>query len=143
MKQQNQDSETYSETKQDSVSNPSPHVSSERSITVVLENYLAPGSNQLPRNPFKRKQMKGQLQWLLRSKIPSSLINKKHQKIHVHYIRYSRSQMDTDNLYSSFKWIGDALVRLGIVVDDKKDNLVLRCDQVITIHSQTKLIITC
>ena len=50
--------------------------------------------------------------------------------------------MDIDNLYTSFKLIGDSLKRLGIIVDDNPDYVDLRCTQVQTKDFKVKILIT-
>lgn len=64
------------------------------------------------------------------------------QMVHIHYIRYSTPPMDEDNLHGSFKLMGDALKDLELIKNDSKKYITLRCSQVGTKHSQTKLIIT-
>lgn len=45
--------------------------------------------------------------------------NKHPGKVIIHYIGYKSILMDWDNFSASFKHIGDALVELGVIVDDK------------------------
>jgi hypothetical protein len=62
--------------------------------------------------------------------------------VHIHYTRYSKAMMDTDNLYGSFKLIGDAMKGIGLVKDDSPRYVALRCEHVITRVKGTKLVIT-
>lgn len=49
--------------------------------------------------------------------------------------------MDTDNLYGSFKLIGDAMKGIGLVKDDSPRYVTLKCDQVINRKKGTVLVI--
>lgn len=61
--------------------------------------------------------------------------------VHIHYTRYSKAMMDTDNLYGSFKLIGDAMKGIGLVKDDSPRYVTLKCDQVINRKKGTVLVI--
>lgn len=73
---------------------------------------------------------------------PISTSKKFSNKVSIHYIRYSPHTMDIDNLYTSFKLIGDSIKRLGIIVDDNPNYVDLRCTQVQTKDFKVKIIIT-
>lgn len=73
---------------------------------------------------------------------PISTSKKFSSKVSIHYIRYSPHTMDIDNLYTSFKLIGDSIKRLGIIIDDNPNYVDLRCTQVQTKDFKVKIIIT-
>ena len=50
-------------------------------------------------------------------------------KVEIEYTRISLKQLDKDNLYGSFKFLGDALVRTGIIKDDSPKFLNLVAKQ--------------
>jgi hypothetical protein len=53
------------------------------------------------------------------------------ERIAVAYVRHcGRTRPDRDNLVSGFKWIQDALVLSGLVVDDKEENIESHYDWV-------------
>ena len=47
------------------------------------------------------------------------------ERVRVTVVRCSSGRLDRDNLYASFKSLGDVLVQLKIVVDDTSDRLDL------------------
>lgn len=47
------------------------------------------------------------------------IANLKHAKAELILTRYSSSELDFDNLASSFKYILDGLVQAGVITDDK------------------------
>lgn len=46
------------------------------------------------------------------------------QKAKLIFTRFSVKEPDFDNLVSSFKWVMDALVECGVIIDDKYSNVV-------------------
>lgn len=60
----------------------------------------------------------------------------------IHYTRYSPSQMDRDNLVSTFKFIGDSLKTIGIITDDSPDHIDLQVTQEFSKESKIKIIIS-
>jgi Holliday junction resolvase RusA-like endonuclease len=81
---------------------------------------LAPSLNKWQRMHWgKRKKIKEQWQWLIAEQSP-----KKHDgSVVINYTRASTRKMDLDNAAASFKPIGDALVKAGIIEDDNPDIL--------------------
>lgn len=67
-----------------------------------------------------RKKVKENLMWLIASRK-----YKKHKgKVTVEIVNYAIRLMDWDNLASTFKVLGDSLVKLGILEEDKPQIVV-------------------
>lgn len=79
---------------------------------------LTPSLNKWQRMHWgKRSKIKEQWIWLIKEQKP-----KKHpESVHITYTRVSSRKMDLDNVGGSFKAIGDALVKCGIIEDDNPD----------------------
>ena len=74
------------------------------------------GKHGLIREHFRNAKKRKNLYTILcREQNP----NKHPGKVIIHYIGYKSILMDWDNFSASFKHIGDALVDLGVIVDDK------------------------
>lgn len=86
------------------------------------------GVQGLLRQPWHvRRNMLSNYSLIMRSKGPLPSFK---GPVDVEYFRSYRAQpMDIDNLTSSFKLIGDALVKLGVVEDDSPDILHLTVAQ--------------
>lgn len=85
-------------------------------------NYVAPSLNVWQRmNRFKRSEIKKKLVFLIFQQWLKS--PEKFKKVSIDY--YRPGHLDEDNLYSSFKPIGDALVKCGIIPDDGPEFLKL------------------
>ncbi|HSH24978.1 MAG TPA: hypothetical protein VLA13_05515 [Massilibacterium sp.] len=87
----------------------------------IIINELAPmlnGKNGLKRMHWtKYKKVRDMWTWLIRAEKPQ-----KHSgKVIISFTRFSTAQPDWDNLYASFKVIGDSLETLGIIKDDSMD----------------------
>lgn len=73
------------------------------------------GENGLIRESFHAaKKKKTKYAYMIRSQTR----NKHAGKVSIKYIGYKSSLMDWDNFAASFKHIGDALVKCGVIVDD-------------------------
>lgn len=87
--------------------------------TVITIKGIVPGLNGkhgLIREHFRNAKKRKNLYTILcREQNP----NKHPGKVIIHYIGYKSVLMDWDNFSASFKHIGDALVDLGVIVDDK------------------------
>jgi len=85
--------------------------------TIVIDE-LTPSLNKWQRMHWaKRAEIKEQWQWLIKAEKP-----KKHDgSVAITYTRVSTQPMDLDNAAASFKAIGDALVKCGVVEDDSPD----------------------
>jgi len=87
--------------------------------TVITIKGIVPGLNGkhgLIREHFRNAKKRKNLYTILcREQNP----NKHPGKVIIHYIGYKSILMDWDNFSASFKHIGDALVDLGVIVDDK------------------------
>jgi hypothetical protein len=88
-------------------------------ITKLTIKGIVPGLNGkhgLIREHFRNAKKRKNLYTILcREQNP----NKHPGKVIIHYIGYKSVLMDWDNFSASFKHIGDALVDLGVIVDDK------------------------
>jgi Holliday junction resolvase RusA-like endonuclease len=62
-------------------------------------------------------KVKDQWQWLIKAEKP----DKHDGAVNITYTRVSTQPMDLDNVGGSFKAIGDALVKAGIIEDDSPD----------------------
>lgn len=120
---------------------------------IVLENYLTTTYNKLLRMHWsKRSKEKKMLSLMVLSVLPprdreilksnADIANPSPAMVNIHYTRYSRSKNDADNLTASFKLMGDALKGIGLIRDDSEKYITLKCVHVVSLHSQTKLIIT-
>ena len=80
---------------------------------------VSPGGNVWERmNRFKRKELKDRWTWLLLSKCKARFKG----KVRITYTRISPKLLDPmDNLPTSFKPIGDALQKAGIIENDGTD----------------------
>ncbi len=58
--------------------------------------------------------VKVKFEWLLAAK----KLKKHKGEVSVSIVNYANQLMDWDNLASTFKIIGDALVKLGVIIDD-------------------------
>lgn len=84
-------------------------------ILVFRDMKLFPSMNILLREHFtKRTKRKETLMWLIKQQKPNSYKG----KVTIEYTRCAKQLQDWDNHCASFKVIGDALVSLGIIVDD-------------------------
>lgn len=84
----------------------------------IVVNELAPSLNKWQRMHWaQRSKIKEQWQWLIKQQKPI----KHDASVSVTYTRVSTQPMDLDNAAASFKPIGDALVKGGIVSDDSPD----------------------
>lgn len=99
-------------------------VRSEREMTITVYGSEPPGLNALLRMHWRaRKRRQEDLALMLRSR---GTLTYFFGPVTIEYFRsYSRVPMDTDNLNGSFKLIGDALVDLGVIEDDKPSILHL------------------
>jgi|SRR5690625_95581 len=91
--------------------------------TIIIDK-LAPmlnGKDGLKRMHWaKYRKVRDAWTWLIRSKKPQ-----KHSgRVKISFIRYSTARPDWDNLYASFKVIGDALQNAGVIRDDSMDDIV-------------------
>lgn len=93
-------------------------------IVLGLEPPGLNGSRGLMRMHWRRrKKLEEKIQLLIRSAGPPPSL---HGRVRVRYWRSYRAQpMDDDNLAASFKLVGDALVRLGVLEGDSPDKLEL------------------
>ena len=77
---------------------------------------MFPSLNILLREHWaERKKRVDALQWLIREQT----INMHSGPVRITFTRYAHQLQDWDNHCASFKLIGDALVKQGIIVDDK------------------------
>jgi len=81
----------------------------------IVVNELTPSLNKWQRMHWgKRAKIKEKWHWLIKAEKP-----KKHDgKVRINYIRVSTQPMDLDGVGGSFKAIGDALVKAGVIEDD-------------------------
>src|SRR5690554_3772809 len=91
--------------------------------TIVI-NELPPmlnGDNGLKRMHWATyRKVRDAWTWLIRSKKPQ-----KHSgRVEIAFIRYSTARPDWDNLYASFKVVGDALQAAGVIRGDSMDDIV-------------------
>lgn len=89
----------------------------------IIINELPPGlngSNGLKNmHHFKYSKEKKRWVWLVKEQNP-----KKHSgKVKVKFTRVSVRMMDYDNVGASFKFVGDALERCGVIIDDSPQYL--------------------
>lgn len=101
---------------------------------------LAPSLNEWQRTHWaERAKIKKKWNWLIKAEKP-----KKHAgAVIVTYTRVSTQPMDMDNLGASFKCIGDALVKCGVIEDDNPDviqELRLRWEKSPTLDKQKSVI---
>ena len=93
----------------------------------VIEGII-PGLNSdkgLMRSHWSKvKKEKDKYKWLIKSQMVDSNALKHSGEVMVVYTGYKSRFMDWDNFCSSFKHIGDALVSLGIIVDDSPEYIV-------------------
>ena len=61
---------------------------------------------------------------LVRLHIGNQIPSKPLEKAKISYVRHSARRPDKDNLCSSFKFVQDALVVSGIIVDDSEDHII-------------------
>lgn len=84
----------------------------------IVVNELTPGLNRWQRMHWgKRSKIKEKWQWLIKEQNPQ----KHASSVNITYTRVSTQPMDLDNVGGSFKAIGDALVKGGIIEDDSPD----------------------
>lgn len=88
----------------------------QKSILVFRDMQLFPSLNILLREHFtKRTKRLETIMWLIKEqKCPTY-----PGTVKITYVRYHTHLQDWDNHCASFKIIGDALVKLGIIKDDK------------------------
>lgn len=89
----------------------------------IFINELPPGlngSNGLKNMHYQQySKEKKKWVWLVREQNP-----KKHSgKVRVNFTRVSTRMMDHDNTGASFKFVGDALEKCGVIVDDSPNYL--------------------
>ena len=87
--------------------------------TVITIKGVIPGLNGddgLIRQHFRAaKKVREKYQFLI-----SEQTKNKHQgPVTINYVGYKSILMDWDNFSSSFKHLGDALVKQGVIIDDK------------------------
>jgi hypothetical protein len=51
-------------------------------------------------------------------------------KARIEMVNYTTRPLDRDNLYSSFKNLGDSIVDAGVIPDDSEEYLDLKCRNV-------------
>jgi hypothetical protein len=100
-------------------------------MNIFLPELLTPGLNQWERMHWRARE-----QWKKRCvEYITAYAQDRPQfadKVRITYGRCRRAgakDMDDDNLYGSFKPLGDALQRLGIIADDGPDHVELVCKQ--------------
>lgn len=88
------------------------------SIEIIIP-FLTPGLNGdsgLMRQHYsKNKQLKREIYYLIKSQMPAMA---PLDSVSVVYDRQTARFMDWDNACASFKFIGDALVEAGVIIDD-------------------------
>jgi hypothetical protein len=86
---------------------------------------LCPGTNRLMRMHWAtRRRLMRELMWSLRVACPGACFGYRDPaRVRVRIARCTRTRMDPDNLVASAKHILDALVRLGVIVDDAQVDL--------------------
>jgi hypothetical protein len=104
----------------------------QKPIVLVVNGIEPPGLNGskglMRMHWTARKRLATKIQLLIRSAgVPPSF----KERVRVTYGRSFRAEpMDEDNLVASFKLVGDALVRLGILEGDSQEHLELVPKQV-------------
>lgn len=84
----------------------------------IIVEELAPSLNKWQRMHWgKRSKIKEQWQWLIKEQKP----HMHDRPVSITYTRVSTQPMDLDNTAASFKPIGDALVKCGVIEDDSPD----------------------
>lgn len=91
---------------------------------IIVIHELPPmlnGSNGLKRMHWANyRKVRDRWVWLVRSATKSKYAT----PVHITFTRHSMRQPDWDNLYASFKVIGDALKLAGVLQDDTMDNIL-------------------
>ena len=88
------------------------------SLTLVFHDLKHfPSLNVIMREHYMTREARiNSLCWLIRSQIKSG--QSFDTSVIIEYSRYAGRYMDWDNFGASFKFVGDALVRCGIIKDD-------------------------
>lgn len=96
-------------------------ISNQKSILTI--DGIVPGLNGdkgLMRNHWSNiKRIKNIYKEIIRLHLKDGKITKHEGKVNITYIGYKSILMDWDNFCSSFKHIGDSLVKANIITDDK------------------------
>ncbi len=87
-------------------------------ISVCVHGFEPPSRNAADKMHWsKRHKLTQDIQLMLRSSGP---LKKFTGPVTIDYVRTHQSTaLDEDNLKASFKPVGDALVRMGVIADDK------------------------
>lgn len=106
----------------------------------IVVNELTPSLNKWQRLHWaQRSKIKEQWQWLIKAEQP-----KKHDgSVVITYTRVSTQPMDLDGVGGSFKAIGDALTKCGVIEDDNPKivtELKLRWEKSNTLDNQESII---
>ena len=79
------------------------------------------GDNGLKRMHWsKYTKVRDKWTWLIRQATKTKI----KEPVNITFIRHSTRRPDWDNLYSSFKVIGDGLKTAGVLEDDTMDNII-------------------
>jgi len=81
--------------------------------------FTLPGMNQMFRMHWiKKTAIKKKVLWLILQQLHNNKVKRFPAKVRLVYTRYSIGEMDDDNLFSSQKFLRDALVQAAIIKDD-------------------------